>query len=176
MFGSDGYDDDVYECKATVKWFNATKGFGFVQPEDGSPDAFLHISVVSKHGVDSVGEGQSMVCEIGAGKKGPDVKRILELGEAPASSGSSDSFAPRSARPSSRGDAWEGTGHVKFFNQVKGFGMITLEDGRDVFVGDRTLTPLGIDALDVNEAVRAMVTEGPRGLMVVEVIAVGDDV
>ena len=171
MFGSDGYDDDVYECKATVKWFNATKGFGFVQPEDGSPDAFLHISVLSKYGVDSVGEGQSMSCEIGAGKKGPDVKRILDLGDAPAA-------APRSAsRPASRGgDAWEGAGHVKFFNEVKGFGMVTLEDGRDVFIGDRTLKPLGIDALEVNEAVRAMVTEGPRGLMVVEVIAVGDDV
>ncbi|HKT20634.1 MAG TPA: cold-shock protein [Stellaceae bacterium] len=42
----------------TVKWFNATKGFGFIQPEDGSKDVFVHISAVERSGLASLHEGQ----------------------------------------------------------------------------------------------------------------------
>lgn len=48
----------------TVKWFNATKGFGFIQPEDGSKDVFVHISVVQNANLDSLNEGQRVSFEV----------------------------------------------------------------------------------------------------------------
>lgn len=172
MLGSDGAGDDVFECEAVVKWFNSAKGFGFVQPGDGSSDAFLHISVLNKIGVSEVVEGQSLVCKIGEGRKGPDVKEIVELGSAPASAPKrSSGGAPRPPQ----GDSWEARGQVKFFNQAKGFGMVTLENGKDAFIGDRLLKPMGIEALETREDVEVMVAEGPRGLMVVELLSVGSE-
>ena len=48
----------------TVKWFNATKGFGFIQPEDGSRDVFVHISDVERSGMDNLREGQRVTFEV----------------------------------------------------------------------------------------------------------------
>jgi CspA family cold shock protein len=54
----------------TVKWFNATKGYGFIQPEDGSKDAFVHISAVERAGLKSLREGQKVSYELQSGKNG----------------------------------------------------------------------------------------------------------
>lgn len=54
----------------TVKWFNPTKGFGFIQPEDGSKDAFVHISAVEKAGLTTLTEGQKVEFELVSGKDG----------------------------------------------------------------------------------------------------------
>lgn len=54
----------------TVKWFNPTKGFGFIQPEDGSKDAFVHISAVEKAGLTTLTEGQKIEYELVQGKDG----------------------------------------------------------------------------------------------------------
>jgi len=48
----------------TVKWFNATKGFGFIQPEDGGQDVFVHISAVERAGLNSLHEGQKLTFEL----------------------------------------------------------------------------------------------------------------
>jgi cold shock protein len=50
--------------KGIVKWFNATKGFGFIQPDDGSKDAFVHISAVERAGWSSLSEGQKVEFEL----------------------------------------------------------------------------------------------------------------
>ncbi len=54
----------------TVKWFNATKGFGFIQPEDGSKDVFLHISAVERAGLQSPADGQKVEYELESGRDG----------------------------------------------------------------------------------------------------------
>lgn len=82
------YDDGV-QAKALVKWFNVTKGFGFVAPVDGTPDAFLHISVLNRAGLQELGDGTEILCQITQGPKGPQVTRIVEvLSEAAPSSNS----------------------------------------------------------------------------------------
>ena len=48
----------------TVKWFNATKGYGFIQPDDGSSDVFVHISAVERSGLGSLNEGQKLTYEL----------------------------------------------------------------------------------------------------------------
>jgi CspA family cold shock protein len=53
----------------TVKWFNATKGFGFIQPDDGGTDVFVHISAVERAGMGSLNEGQKISYEIVADKR-----------------------------------------------------------------------------------------------------------
>ncbi len=54
----------------TVKWFNAAKGFGFIQPDDGSKDVFVHISAVEKAGLPALKEGQKVQYELVKGKDG----------------------------------------------------------------------------------------------------------
>ena len=54
----------------TVKFFNATKGFGFIQPDDGSKDAFVHISAVERSGLSGLGEGQKVAYELETGRDG----------------------------------------------------------------------------------------------------------
>jgi len=54
----------------TVKWFNPTKGFGFIQPEDGSKDVFVHISAVERAGMGTLKEGQKVQFELAKGKDG----------------------------------------------------------------------------------------------------------
>jgi CspA family cold shock protein len=55
--------------KGTVKWFNATKGYGFIQPEDGSKDIFVHISAVERAGLRELREGQQVTFEVVANRK-----------------------------------------------------------------------------------------------------------
>lgn len=65
--------------KASVKWYNASKGFGFVAPQDGTPDAFLHVTVLQAASGYSGGDlpsGCEISCEIGTGPKGPEVRRV----------------------------------------------------------------------------------------------------
>ena len=54
----------------TVKWFNPTKGFGFIQPSDGSKDVFVHISAVERAGLSSLNEGQTLSFELEHGQQG----------------------------------------------------------------------------------------------------------
>ena len=54
----------------TVKWFNAEKGYGFIQPDDGSKDVFVHISALEKAGMASLQEGQKLSFEVLPGKQG----------------------------------------------------------------------------------------------------------
>eukprot|EP01036_Dinobryon_divergens_P054867 gene54867-biopygen45288 len=54
----------------TVKFFNSTKGFGFIQPDDGSKDAFVHISAVERAGMSGLGEGQKVSYDLESGRDG----------------------------------------------------------------------------------------------------------
>ena len=54
----------------TVKWFNPTKGFGFIQPEDGSKDVFVHISAVERAGLGNLNEGQNVSFDLERGQQG----------------------------------------------------------------------------------------------------------
>ena len=62
----------------TVKWFNATKGYGFIQPEDGSKDVFVHISAVERAGLKTLFEGQKVQFEL-ATNKGKTAAANLKL-------------------------------------------------------------------------------------------------
>ncbi len=145
--------------KAVVKWFNATKGFGFVQLSEGAPDAFLHISVVERYGNRELYEGSSIVCDLMQGRKGLQVAEIhaVEAGAAPE---------PGAGAPGGQGATETVEGTVKFFNVEKGFGFVIPDDGgKDVFVSGRTLERFGLPALQPNQRVRLQTRMGQKGPM-----------
>ncbi len=71
--------DEGIQVKVSVKWFNVTKGFGFVAPEDGGGDAFLHISVLNRAGLQQIADGTLLSCMVAPGAKGRQVTRIVEI-------------------------------------------------------------------------------------------------
>lgn len=66
-------------ARGTVKWFNANKGFGFIQPEGGSKDVFLHISALERAGLRTVEDGQALTFEIEEGRDGRESAKDVEL-------------------------------------------------------------------------------------------------
>ncbi|MCH8113261.1 MAG: cold-shock protein [Proteobacteria bacterium] len=63
----------------TVKWFNSAKGFGFIEPEDGSKDAFVHISAVERAGLTGLADGQRLEYELQPGRDGKSSAENLKL-------------------------------------------------------------------------------------------------
>lgn len=157
MMENQGMNEPVIthrEITAVVKWFNPTKGFGFVKPDDGSPDAFMHISVVSRSGHRHLPQGATIVCDLCAGPKGPQVAAVHRVESVP------DSVPVR------EGVATEVEGTVKFYNREKGFGFVVPDGGgRDVFVSARVLERAGMQSLGPEQRVRMLTRMGHKGPM-----------
>lgn len=66
-------------ANGTVKWFNATKGFGFIAPEHGNNDVFLHISAVERAGLSQINDGQAITFDIERGRDGRESATNLQL-------------------------------------------------------------------------------------------------
>ena len=66
-------------AKGTVKWFNSAKGYGLIEPEDGSKDAFVHISAVERAGLSTLNEGQKVSYEVQAGQNGKSSAENLSV-------------------------------------------------------------------------------------------------
>jgi CspA family cold shock protein len=64
-------------AKGTVKWFNADKGFGFIAPDDGGDDLFVHHSEIKTNGYASLNEGQKVEFQVGQGRKGPCATNVV---------------------------------------------------------------------------------------------------
>ena len=149
--------DQGFQTEAVVKWFNLTKGFGFVAPIDGSADAFIHSSVVSRAGMRDMAEGTKLLVQIGDGMKGRQVLTILQVmgvGEVPPSPG----------RAAPTGPETELNGTVKWFKPDKGFGFVSPDDGgRDIFVHRSVVLRAGLQVLESGQKVRMMVQTASKG-------------
>lgn len=166
-YGS-GPQNERTNVKATVKWFNTTKGFGFAQVAEGEPDVFVHASVVTKAGLHELPNGATIECDVTKSDRGFQVSHIhhvdLSTAEQPGT-GHGEEHRHRPERfERDEGEEHEVTGVVKFFDANKGFGFVTPEDGsRDVFVPARILPKTGIVRLEPNQRVHLRCHDGDRG-------------
>jgi cold shock protein len=148
--------------EAKVKWFNASKGFGFITPSDGSQDAFLPMAVLRRAGYEDVSEGTSITCEVAAGAKGPLVTSVLNVDSSTATAPSSagGSFDRRVPRPSTTLE-----GAVKRFEADKGYGFISPDGGgKDVFIHVTALRRSGVTVLNPGQRVKVEVVDGKNGM------------
>ncbi len=174
------------ESTAVVKWFNAEKGFGFVEIADGGGDVFLHASVLTRMGVTAVNPGATLKVRTGQGQKGPQVTEVTEVDESTAgaapppraprmaerggySTAPSGSYgggfgAPRRGFDSPAPSGPEQQGTVKWYNVSKGFGFVAPEDGgKDVFVHASALRRAGLTELAEGQRVTIQITQGQKG-------------
>lgn len=154
-----------------VKWFDATKGYGFVVPDDGGGDVLLHANVLRTHGYAGVSDGAAITLRVQATDKGRQACEIEYLDPDAILSAE----APRPPRPTELVAAATVTSplqpaSVKWFDKVKGFGFVNVfGDGRDVFVHMEVLRRSSLNDLAPGEAVAVRIIEGPRGRMASEV-------
>ena len=148
---------------AVVKWFNPEKGFGFVELSDGTGDAFLHIAVLEAKGHKAVAPGAKLSVRAGMGQKGQQVFEVLAVDESTADQ-TARAFAPRTPRHLDAANSEEMEGVVKWYNQTKGFGFVSVADGgKDVFVHAKALQRSGLMDLVEGQPVKMTVVQGLKG-------------
>jgi cold shock protein len=161
-------DSGAPPVDAVVKWFKADKGYGFVELAGGQGDAFLHANALHSAGHDTVPSGAKLRVQVGAGAKGAQVTRVLEVDtstavERPPRPSFGEGPRPRRVAPDPS-TAVSVTGKVKWFDDAKGFGFVASEDGgKDVFVHISILGPAGISHLAEGQQVTMRVVDTPKG-------------
>jgi CspA family cold shock protein len=153
-------------ARGHVKWFDTTKGYGFVVGEDGVGDILLHGNVLRVFGFTSVAEGAEIVLRVQVTDRGRQAVEVLDIvptAPAPAS------VIPMPI-PGGEASGPLEPARVKWFDRVKGFGFVNIY-GRpeDVFLHMETLRQYGYGEVVAGDVLAVRITAGPRGPMVYEV-------
>jgi CspA family cold shock protein len=158
-----------------VKWFDSTRGFGFLVSDELEGDILLHFSVLREHGRRSVPEGAIVECVPMRLDRGLQARRVLaiDLSSAlptrPKSPISTSERADRTSLSEAAGE-FEPV-EVKWFNRVKGYGFVNRANGdgdEDIFVHMETVRQAGLVELETGQELEARVAPGPKGLTAVE--------
>ena len=165
-------------ARGTVKFFNPAKGFGFISPDDGGSDVFVHVSAVERSGLSTLNDGDQVSFEVEHDRRSGKLAAIdLQV------TGSAAPSSPRRGRDGASfgGQGWRdrddsprrggagpapggsGSGVVKWFNPAKGFGFIQPNDGGgDVFVHISAVERAGLRGLDEGQALSYDVEQDRR--------------
>src|SRR5580765_696014 len=157
----------VIEVTGVIKWFDVSKGYGFIVPDNGMPDVLLHVTCLRRDGFQTAYEGARVVAEVHERQKGLQCFRVVSMDESTAIHPSQ--LPPRthtSVTPTSGLErAW-----VKWFNRLRGFGFLTRGEGTpDIFVHMETLRRFGLTELRPGQFLLVRYGPGPKGLMAAEV-------
>ena len=147
----------VGEGSGTVKFFNAAKGFGFIQQDSGGEDVFVHISAVERAGLEGLAEGQQLKFQL-VDRGGKVSASDLEV------VGDVIAVQKRDAAPQRELTGERASGTVKFFNSMKGFGFITRDDGQpDAFVHISAVERSGMSGLNEGDRLEFDIEVDRRG-------------
>jgi CspA family cold shock protein len=158
----------VIEIAGAIKWFDVSKGYGFIIPDNGMPDVLLHVTCLRRDGYQTAYEGARVVCEVLPRPKGLQAFRIISMDESTAIQPTQ--MPPARTHVQVTPTSGLERAQVKWFNRLRGFGFLTRGDGTpDIFVHMETLRHYGLTELRPGQTVLVRFGPGPKGMMAAEV-------